>query len=62
MNEMGHFSEMSIYGIEILNEGMGLSIDDITTQKSCSFVARGLDDMGVDKYKGQVGGGGRMPR
>lgn len=42
---------MRIYGIEILNEGMGLSIDDITTQKSCSFVARGMDDMRADKYE-----------
>lgn len=51
MNENGNYSEMSIYGIEILNEGMGMSIDDITTQKSCSFVARGLDDMSADKYE-----------
>lgn len=51
LNEYGQSSEMRIYGIEILNEGMGLSIDDITTQKSCSFVARGLDDMRADKYE-----------
>lgn len=62
MNEMGHFSEMSIYGIEILNEGMGLSIDDITTQKSCSFVARGLDDMSTNKYKGQIGRDIQLPK
>lgn len=51
LNEYGQSSEMRIYGIEILNEGMGLSIDDITTQKSCSFVARGMDDMRSDKYE-----------
>lgn len=51
LNEYGQSSEMRIYGIEILNEGMGLSIDDITTQKSCSFVARGMDDMRADKYE-----------
>ena len=55
LNEYGHSSEMRIYGIEILNEGMGMSIDDITTQKSCSFVARGMDDMRANKYEGNDG-------
>ncbi len=45
MNEYGQSSTMSIYGVEILNEGMGLSIDDITTEKACTFVARGLSHM-----------------
>lgn len=47
---------MRIYGVEILNEGMGMSVDDITTQKSCSFVARGLDDMSADKYEAGITG------
>lgn len=47
---------MSIYGIEILNEGMGMSIDDITTQKSCSFVARAIDDMRANKYEDNMTG------
>lgn len=55
LNEYGHSSEMSIYGIEILNEGMGMSIDDITTQKSCSFVARAIDDMRANKYEDDNG-------
>lgn len=50
MNEYGSASEMSIYGVEILNEGMGMSIDDITTEKSCTFVARGISDMRSDEY------------
>jgi len=56
LNEYGHTSEMSIYGIEILNEGMGMSIDDITTQKSCSFVARGMDDMRANRYENEMTG------
>lgn len=52
MNEYGQSSELRIYGVEILNEGMGLSIDDITTEKSCTFVARALDDMRADVYEG----------
>ena len=50
MNEYGDASEMSIYGVEILNEGMGMSIDDITTEKSCTFVARGISDMRADDF------------
>ena len=47
LNEYGNAASMSIYGVELTNEGMGLSIDDITTEKACSFVARGLSDMGA---------------
>lgn len=44
-NEYGSSSEVHIYGVEILNEGMGMSVDDISTEKSCTFVARELDHM-----------------
>lgn len=51
MNEYGQSSDMRIYGVEILNEGMGMSVDDITTEKSCTFVARAMDDMRADIYE-----------
>jgi len=38
-NEYGAFSKMSIHGVEILNCGSGMSIDDITTDEACTFVA-----------------------
>lgn len=41
-NEYGQAASMAIYGVEILNEGMGLSIDDLTTEKACTFVARAI--------------------
>lgn len=44
-NEYGHGAVMAIYGVEILNEGMGLSIDDLTTEKACTFVARGIEHL-----------------
>lgn len=44
-NEYGQSSSFAILGVEILNEGMGMSIDDITTEKACTFVARGLTPM-----------------
>jgi hypothetical protein len=36
---------MSILGVEILNEGSGMSIDDITTAKACTFIARGISKL-----------------
>lgn len=30
---------MMIHGVEILNCGSGMSIDDITTDEACTFVA-----------------------
>lgn len=50
LNEYGQSSKMTIFGVEILNEGMGMSVDDITTEKACTFIARGLDDMVSDAY------------
>ena len=51
LNEYGQSSKMTIFGVEILNEGMGMSVDDITTEKACTFVARGIDDMVSDAYE-----------
>jgi hypothetical protein len=39
-NEYGQVAQMSIRGAEILNEGSGMSIDDIVTEQSMTFVAR----------------------
>ena len=50
MNEYGNASTMVIYGVEFTNEGMGLSVDDITSEKAMSFVARSIEDMGSAPY------------
>jgi len=39
-NEMGAATTMRIYGVEILNEGSGVSIDDAVTEMQATFVAR----------------------
>jgi hypothetical protein len=39
-NEMGAASTMRIYGIDILNEGTGSSIEDAVSETSATFVAR----------------------
>lgn len=49
LNEYGQAAVMTIYGVEILNEGMGMSVDDITTEKACTFIARALSDMEVPR-------------
>jgi len=40
MNEYGMGASMRIYGIEILNEGSGFSIDDIVIENQMTYVAR----------------------
>jgi len=50
LNEYGQSAKMTIFGVEILNEGMGMSVDDISTSKSCTFVARNIDEMEADAY------------
>lgn len=39
-NEVGAATTMRIYGVEILNEGSGVSIDDAVTEMQATFVAR----------------------
>jgi len=44
-NEYGQKAVVVIYGVEILNEGSGFSIDNVTSEKACTFVARRVDYM-----------------
>ena len=44
-NEYGQKAMLVIYGVEILNEGSGFSIDNVTSEKACTFVARKVDYM-----------------
>lgn len=39
-NEMGAMAGAKIFGVEILNEGTGVSIDDSVTETQATFVAR----------------------
>lgn len=41
-NEYGSLAVMRIYGVEILNEGYGVSIDDIVSEQQMTYVARTL--------------------
>ena len=56
-NEYGQSASMSILGVEILNEGSGYGIDDITTSKACTFIARRVTPLQSHgtSWKGKVG-------
>lgn len=41
-NEHGATSTMAIYGVEILNENSGVSIDDIVTEQQYTYIARNI--------------------
>ena len=41
-NEYGSLAVMRIYGAEVLNEGYGVSIDDIVSEQQMTYVARTL--------------------
>lgn len=42
LTEMGIAARMSVLGVEILNSGSGISIDDITTDENFTYVATGV--------------------
>ena len=44
-NEYGQRARLVLYGVEILNEASGFSIDNVTSEKACSFVARKVEYM-----------------
>ena len=42
LNEFGNTAQMRIEGVQLINEGMGMSIDDVVLEKACTFVARSI--------------------
>lgn len=44
-NEYGNAAVRSIYGLEILNEGSGASMDDVMIEETMTFVAREIGPM-----------------
>jgi hypothetical protein len=45
VNEYGQSAVRSIYGVELLNEGSGASMDDIVIEETMTYVARELGPM-----------------
>lgn len=46
-NELGQVSRMAIYGVEFINEGQTMSIEDIFLENVVQYVARDIDPMRV---------------
>ena len=44
-NEYGAMCAAKIFGVELLNEGTGISIDDAVSEASATFVARAVEPM-----------------
>lgn len=44
-NENGVFSKMKLYGVTIIDEGGTMSIDDLITEQSFTYMARGIQPM-----------------
>lgn len=57
-NEYGHLAQKSIIGVEILNAGSGVSIDDITIDEAMTYVARKItpwrNQVHIDKDTGLI--------
>lgn len=43
-NELGSSMRMGIFGVELLNQGQGISVDDMVTESQFTFVARVIVD------------------
>jgi hypothetical protein len=48
-NEYGAATAMRIFGVEILNEGGGISIDDAVSEMQATFVARYVQPWGAGR-------------
>lgn len=44
-NESGSFSKMGIFGLTIVDEGGTMSIDDLITEQTYTYMARGIQPM-----------------
>jgi hypothetical protein len=58
-NEQGSATTMKIFGVEILNEGSGVSIDDAVTEMQATFVARFVEPWAAVQtaFPNTLGGG-----
>jgi hypothetical protein len=53
-NEYGAAASMGMYGVQVLNEGSGISIDDLVTEKACTFVATDIKPLAPLGESGEI--------
>ena len=44
-NEVGSLSKMKLYGVTIVDEGQTMSVDDLLTEQTYTYMARGIQPM-----------------
>lgn len=54
-NEYGSMANMAIYKVQLINEGMGISVDDLVLERSCTFVARAVQQIKPGPKVGGIG-------
>lgn len=52
-NENGVFSKMKLFGVTFLDEGSAMSIDDLITEATFQYVARGIQPLTGYSYGGE---------
>jgi hypothetical protein len=55
-NEYGQAAKLELLDVEILNSGMGFSVDDVTMELACTFVCRSMKHMRPISLKTVSGG------
>lgn len=55
-NEYGAMAAAKIFGVEVLNEGWGTSIDDAVSEMQATFVARAIEPIAAVGSPLQTGG------
>ena len=60
-NEQGRAAASKIFGVEILNEGYGVSIDDAVSEMQATFVARAVEPLAAVPGKFDAGFAGGIP-
>lgn len=60
-NEFGQRAGMEIYGVQLLNEGSGFSVDDVVVAKAYSFVARKITPVKRKSSLRQEGSASKNP-
>lgn len=55
LNEYGQSAVRNLYGVELLNEGSGASMDDVVIEETMTYVARDIGPMLATKQGNQPG-------
>ena len=53
-NEYGDLAKTTLEGVEILNEGMGIGLDDLAMSQEYTFVARDIQELGPVSKSGEL--------